>query len=178
VHNDYIYRQLITIYIDIRLIMARILFFTFGFCLLVCSLPAQHTDLSRIDPEKRKEWINAICQQLQKIKPETIPGSLPVEQKAFEDYFRLSVRVNKEGLIVLPCKNWIYIISSSAHEDPETGDISLAIDHKKKIFMNEGHVCGGIIHFETDKIRELKTSREFFKHFVSDTDEEGWKRIR
>jgi hypothetical protein len=44
--------------------------------------------------------------------------------------------------------------------------------------MNEGHVCGGIIHFETGKIRELKTSREFFKHFVSDTDGAGWKRIR
>jgi len=52
------------------------------------------------------------------------------------------------------------------------------MDNRKNLYYNEGHVCGGIIHFETTRLKELKTSKEFFTNFVSDTDGMIWKRIK
>ncbi len=148
------------------------------FCLTSLLLSAQHADPSRVVPEKREAWIQNTIQQLRKIRPDTVSNRIAVEQKSFDDYFRLSVRINKEGLINLPEREWIYIITSSAHDNPETGDISLAIDRHGRLYQNNGHVCGGIITFETDKIKKVKSSRQFFKHFVSDTDGEKWKKIK
>ena len=88
-----------------------------------------------------------------------------------------SVRVKKEGWIDLPGENWIYIVTASAHDSPEIGDLSLAIDNHQSIYLNNGHVCGGIINFESRQLRELKTSQDFFRYFVSDTDYEAWERV-
>ena len=151
---------------------------TLIFLLFVFTAVSQHTDPTGIVPEKRKARIESMMEELKKFNPEPVPGRVQIERKELPDYFKLSVRINKKGVIALPGKNWIYILTTSAHDDPETGDISLAIDQNHRIFQNEGHVCGGIIHFETGRIRKIKNSRQFFKYFTSDTDGEGWRRIR
>jgi hypothetical protein len=147
------------------------------FCLNGLLLSAQHSDSSLLIPEKREAWVQSALIQLQYFKADTTIRGLQLEEISFEDYFRLKVRVIGTGLLDLPGKNRIYILTSSSHDLPEVGDISLAMDRHGRIYQNNGHVCGGIITFETEKIKKVKNSREFFRYFVSDTDGEGWKRI-
>jgi len=140
-------------------------------------LSAQHADPSRIVPEKRMAWIQAALVNLKSFPADTTLPRIEIQEVAFEDYYRLKIRLKESGVLLLSGRERIYFLSSSSHSDPETGDLILAMDNKGRIFRNDGHVCGGIIHFETGKIRKVKKSGEFFKYFVSDTDGEGWKRI-
>jgi hypothetical protein len=152
-------------------------FITSIFCLFGIILSAQHSDSSQIVPEKRDSFIQTALVQLQHFTTDTTILQLHLEEVSYEDYFRLKVRIIGAGLLVLPGKNRIYFLTSSSHDNPETGDITLAIDQPGRIYQNNGHVCGGIITFETGEIKKLKNSKQFFRHFVSDTDGEGWRRI-
>jgi hypothetical protein len=40
-----------------------------------------------------------------------------------------------------------------------------------------GHVCGGIIHFETTQLTKLKETSDFFKFFICDTDSASWEKV-
>lgn len=154
-------------------------FITSGiFCLFILKISAQHTDPYQIVPEKRDSFIQTAIIHLKQFTSDTIIQQLLLEEVSFEDYFRLKVRINGTGLLILPAKNRIYFSTSSSHDNPETGDITLALDQSGNIYQNNGHVCGGIISFETGDISKLRNSRQFFRYFVSDTDGEGWYRIR
>jgi hypothetical protein len=139
---------------------------------------AQHTNESLVVHEKRNEWIQSVANDLMFIIPDSAKQITSVTARETEDEFWLTVRILKETRIDLPGGNWIYIVTNSSHDDPEIGDVSVAIDNTNNLFFNEGHVCGGIIHFETSKLKKLNTSHEFFANFVSDTDSKMWKRIR
>jgi hypothetical protein len=139
---------------------------------------AQHTNESLIVQEKRNGWIQLVATDLMNIIPDSAKQVTSVTALETENEIRFSVRIQKEARIDLPGGNWIYIITNSSHDDPEIGDVSVAIDNTKKLFYNEGHVCGGIINFETTKLKKLNSGREFFKYFISDTDNMNWKKIK
>jgi hypothetical protein len=148
------------------------------FCLYGLLLSAQHSDLSGIVPEKREALIQSAILKLQSFPSDTTIREVEIQELSSENYFRLKIRIKETGVLKLPGKDRIYFISSSSHGNPETGDFTLAMDSIGKIYSNNGHVCGGIIHFETGEIKKLKTSEQFFRYFVSDTDGEKWKKIR
>jgi hypothetical protein len=129
-------------------------------------------------PEKREAWVQSALNQLPYFKADTTIRGLQLEEISYDDYFRLKVRVIGTGLLDLPGKNRIYILPTSSHDLPEVGDISLAMDRHGRMYQNNGHVCGWIITFETGKIKKVKSSRQFFRYFVSDTDGEQWRRLR
>jgi hypothetical protein len=56
-------------------------------------------------------------------------------------------------------------------------DLTLAIDNHGKIYLNEGHICGGIIHFIINDKIAVKAASDFIQHFISDTDDRGWKSL-
>jgi hypothetical protein len=57
------------------------------------------------------------------------------------------------------------------------GDLTLAIDNHGKIYLNEGHICGGIIHFIINDKIAVKAASDFIQHFISDTDDQYWRRL-
>jgi hypothetical protein len=70
------------------------------------------------------------------------------------------------------------MMSTSAHQTKDIGDITIALNEKGEVYINQGHICGGIIHFKTHKRGLTKTSSSFLKHYNSDTDDESWMEYR
>lgn len=134
---------------------------------------AQHSDNSLIVDEKRNNWLEIQKNELQDFKPVETTNRLEIKKTK-----KLSVRVKKDGLIELKNRKWIYIITNSSHTDPEIGDISLAIDNRKNVYYNAGHICGGIIHFETKKLTKLNRPKEFFDYFICDIEGSTWQKIK
>jgi hypothetical protein len=143
------------------------------------SIKSQPVKEQNLNPEmsERDLWIRNSLDDLHMYTPEKCLN--PIEPAAFElgDDYHMSFRLRgKEGCIVFPGKNWIYLISHSIYEDPYVGDITLAIDNKGEIFFNEGHVCGGTIRFyhRSQSRLDLTESAQFFELFASDTDNAAW----
>ena len=143
----------------------------------ICTSHAQGTLNSKIKLEERDKWIKETSKDLKNFKPDSTIKIIADELIDMVDFKKISFRVINNGIIKLNNGDWIYITTNSSHENEAIGDISLAIDNSKTIFKNEGHVCGGIIHFETSQITELQTSADFFKYFVGDSDSKGWKKL-
>ena len=139
---------------------------------------AQHSGESKISVKKRDAWIRETTIELRQFSPDSLTPRIMLDFASYENWQKLSCRVTKNGIIKLNNGDWIYIRTNSSHENEEIGDISMAIDNNKDVFKNEGHVCGGIINFETNLFSELKTTSDFFKYFVSDTDSATWEKIR
>lgn len=144
----------------------------------VIAVIAKHSDQSLILQEKRAEWIISNIHYLKMIEPKTGINQIELQIINLEEFFRLSLHIKKEGWINLPNKGWIHIVTSSVHDSPEIGDISLAFDNRSRNFCNTVHVCGGTINFETTKIKKLENIREFLNFFISDTDGIEWKRLK
>jgi hypothetical protein len=142
------------------------------------TLVGQHNDVSLINKEARKLWKDSTVVILKNFHPDKAQEPTSVEVKEFDNSRILSVRVTGNAFIPMDRGKWVYIVSVSSHDSPETGDLSLAIDHRGNIWLNEGHVCGGIIHFETNRLKSLSNSRQFFRYFVSDTDSSPWIRAK
>ena len=139
---------------------------------------AQHTDASLISVEKRDQWINKTSQELKNFIPDTILTSITIDRYVWDEGQKISCRVSENGIIRLDDGGWIYITTTSGHQNIEIGDISMAVDHKKNIYKNFGHVCGGIIHFESTQLTELTKTADFFKYFFSDTDSAAWEKVK
>ena len=138
---------------------------------------AQHGDHENWDENTRKVWIDSVLNTFDKKQVHEDIKPIKLKSRQVGDVILLSCKVKGEGILNLNAKEWIYFISNSNHNNPGVGDITIAIDRKGKAYFNEGHVCGGIINFITKEIRELNQPKEFFKYFVSDTDDEIWKKI-
>ena len=157
--------------------MKRFIFFvTLLIALSKLAFP-QHADVSSINETLRKHWINSAIDSLKHFTPgmnQTLISLKKIEQS---NKIKLSIRVKKEGLLKISNKKWIYIKTSSSHDNQAIGDVCLAMDDNKNIYVNYAHVCGGIIHFETTAIDDLKKTRDFFRYFVSDVDSSKWEKL-
>jgi hypothetical protein len=149
------------------------------FVLPVVSLHGQHGDPAGIVPEAREQWLANARKEMSGFRPDTCTNIIdPDITDLGEEYYACSYRLKDPGMIRISGKEWIYMIPSSSHDNPEVGDITLAMDRKERFYINEGHICGGIIHFQSLRKIDLKTSRQFFKYFTSDTDSLPWKKIK
>ena len=138
---------------------------------------AQETENSKISPEKRDKWAKETAAGLMIFQPDSSVRVISPDILYTGEKNKISYRINKKSLIRLNNGGWIFIVPHSSHDDEEIGDLSLAVDHNKNIYICDAHVCGGIIHFETDQITELKETSEFFKYFISETDSKGWSKF-
>ncbi len=92
----------------------------------------------------------------------------------YEDVREVSYRIVDHGSVRCENGDIIHIVLHSSHTDKEIGDIALGIDNHKRVFLNVGHVCGGIVHFETKDDILPASADDFFARFISDTDDEKW----
>jgi hypothetical protein len=136
---------------------------------------SQHHKQSDVNNEKRTAAIKQMVLDLTNFFPDRFTDSLIFKEVKSENGNKHSIRLIEKGILRLSTADWIYFLSSSSHNNPEIGDITLAIDSKGNIFQNNGHVCGGIIHFETTKNGIPTNSEAFFKFFESDTDGVKWE---
>ncbi|HNZ43741.1 MAG TPA: hypothetical protein PLI16_05595 [Bacteroidales bacterium] len=138
---------------------------------------AQHTDSTKISPALQQKWLEQTASRMIDFIPESSTALINPVINDFEEFYMVSFRLIDSGWIKLKNDQWIFLISSSAHSSSEVGDITIAMDNKKHFYTNNGHVCGGIVHFQCRKKIKLKSPSDFFNNFLSDTDGKPWKSL-
>jgi len=136
---------------------------------------AQHADHLRISEKNQRTWLKKTASLLKKMTPDTCSRVSEIKRYDFGDSKKVAFRIVEYGLIKLENGDWVYILTHSSHEDETVGDISMAISSDKKLYVNYGHVCGGIINFQAYDIQSLSSSEEFFRLCKSDTDGISWE---
>ncbi len=128
------------------------------------------------DNPERDKWIQKSVQELRQLIKTGLDTQMVKPQIIeYEDIREVSYRVVDQGNIRCENGEIIRIVLHSSHTNKEIGDISVAVDTQLRIFVNKGHVCGGIVHFETKDVVLPKDADDFFSRFVSDTDDERWE---
>ena len=145
--------------------MFRLVFIAFGiFCTATLFAQEKHT-ASQVSIPKRNQWIKEKSAMLKKFKPNAVIAKAVISENEVTNGINLSVDINDKGYLVTKDSGWIYFITHSAHNNPKVGDITLAIDNSKNIFINEGHVCGGYASFRALNFKEVNSVSDFFQYF-------------
>jgi hypothetical protein len=134
----------------------------------------QHGRKTVIDEIKRNTWIKDTVDSLMNKNVEDFP-KLVVNELIHEDFYKASYRLIEKGVINFKEGGYLKLISTSAHSIAEIGDITLAVNEIGEVFVNQGHICGGIIHFETNDRGKTHAALDFLNSFQSDTDDESWQ---
>jgi len=99
----------------------------------------------------RAHWITGTKQELLKIHTKGVPDfrvqSRPYSPVGSPEGYLFALT---DGAVRVGHDGWVYIKCHSMHEDleredkglPCIGDVSLAIDHKGRLYAHFGHVCG------------------------------------
>ena len=141
------------------------------------SVPAGVLSTGNKKPDNvlRKKWIVNNLEKLKVFNPDKNTSVIQSREVDIEDFYQLSYRITSdEGFIVFGNGDWVYLRVHSSHEKEEIGDISMAIDNWGKLYLNLGHVCGGIIHYVTHKKLKVQSVDDFIQNFKSDTDDRPW----
>jgi len=135
---------------------------------------SNHTALDAGD-RKREMWIREKVKEVgvwSKVSEDTLCVKPQVTR--YEDIREVSYRIVDQGSVRCENGDIIRILLHSSHTDKEIGDIALGIDNHNRVFLNVGHVCGGIVHFESKDDILPASADDFFARFISDTDDEKW----
>jgi hypothetical protein len=127
-----------------------------------------------VDEHKRNDWIRSAADMLRDTKNSDIDHVLVMNELVHEDYYQASYRLIDKGLIKFEDGSYLKLMSTSTHTHKDIGDITLAVNQQGDVYINQGHICGRIIHFNTNQKELALTSATFLKNFTSDTDDEPW----
>ncbi|HLO53301.1 MAG TPA: hypothetical protein VK169_03380 [Saprospiraceae bacterium] len=127
-----------------------------------------------IDELKRKTWIDETVDSLMNKNEDDFP-KLVMNELIHEDFYKASYRLLEKGVINFKDGGYLKLMSTSAHSIAAIGDITLAVNEIGEVFVNLGHICGGIIHFETHDKGKTQAALDFLNSFRSDTDDESWQ---
>jgi len=128
-----------------------------------------------INEKQREAYISKTSQQWIKSQEDTLFELLTAKVVDLSDYKQTSYRVKERGTIRFLNGEEVKIIIHSSHEDGEIGDVSMAITNEGKVYVNYGHICGGLIHFYKKDGEIPSSSNDFFNHYLSDTDDMKWQ---
>ncbi len=162
-------------YYNFRKIMVFRLTLTLIIAFLCSAASAQHTDGSKLNIAEQQKWLEKTASGMAQFIPDSSAGPIIPHITETDDFYQITYRLEGKGWIKLASGKWIYMISSSAHANPEVGDITLAMDNKKNFYTNKSHVCGGLIHYQCLKKIKIKSPADFFKNFEGDTDNIPWE---
>jgi hypothetical protein len=131
----------------------------------------------KVVTEEQKAWIKEMMEVL--LNTTTLPAAdtIAITTNELDDFRQSGFRLKGTGYIHFENGDWIYLVSNSSHTNEKIGDITLAMDNKKRFYLNEGHVCGGIIHFTTGRMFKTLDADMFFRYFRGDEDETEWKAL-
>ncbi len=135
---------------------------------------SQHCDTTENSELKRSQWIETQSNNLKMLMLDSCSVVVHPQVIEIEDYYRISYRFTSPGCIRFDNGDTVFVTFNSSHDDPDTGDITLAVDNHSRLFVNYGHVCGGIIHFVVDQRVDIHSVDDFFRLTVSGTDAMPW----
>jgi hypothetical protein len=127
-----------------------------------------------VNERKRNKWVQVTATKLRDTKNSDNYQELVINEVSHEDYYKASYRLIGTGMIKFEDGSYLKLMSSSTHTNKKIGDITLAVNEQGDVYINQGHICGSIIHFETIQRNLPKTALEFLTNFTSDTDSEPW----
>jgi len=140
----------------------------------LCTSMQQH-ESEPLSKRKQKAWIREMKKDLARA---SVDANLPLIEPAVvnvKDYQSVTYRVQARSKIICTNGDWLVIHPHSSHQADEVGDICLALTDKGKFYVNYGHVCGGIIHFQSLDTIKPASAEDFISRFRSDTDDKAWK---
>ena len=138
---------------------------------------AQSSHKSKVDTYKRDKWIKETSLILEDFNPDKAEKIVKLKTRDFESQIHQSYRIVREGYIKMDKKEWVYIILHSSHDKDGIGDVAMAINQDGITYIHHGHICGGIVHYETVASELYTKSANFFKYFVDDTEGLGWREV-
>ncbi len=127
-----------------------------------------------INDEARNAWIRQKALDLKSYQPGSDQHEIPWQQSYRVDAYVTGCRVSKSGILRMGTSEWVYVETSSSHDQPEVGDVIIAIDSKGNLYQHHGHVCGGIINFRSTDTEIPSSSEDFFRKFTDDVQEMPW----
>lgn len=147
---------------------------------IVGPLMAQiHHHEQKFDAQKRTEWLTQNIKKLENSSVQDTNRMVTMNEYEMENgLISFRVRIIKEAWIDFANGDRIHFICNSSHEDEAVGDVCIAFNQDGKIFVNEGHVCGGMINFVFEGTNSPASAALFFSNFTSDTDNKPWKSYR
>jgi hypothetical protein len=133
---------------------------------------------SRINLEKREQWIDGVTQNLAGKKDADNYETIMFQEYKSEEnqYYKKYIKLSndKPYKLVFSDGSFLVFTCHSVYDSPEIGDITIAVNEKNIVYKNEGHICGGMISFVTFQNKEVTTSHDFIRNFKSDTDFKSW----
>lgn len=145
-----------------------------GLLLLPALGEAQQACNIKPDPVKRKDWLLQTKTEMLEFSLQDSVERLSPVYDHYDTYIRISYQLRKKGLIYFGDKDWIYIVSSNSHDQPEVGDLAVAMDQDHNFYLNRGHVCGGTARYICNDLKDMTTASLFFSHFIEDIDLKTW----
>ncbi len=164
-----------------------------GFLLQCCIVNGQETDslnTIRMNELWKRNYSGHVSTSIDKKKQETwikqrikwMQDSLHIDSLEFvepniidiPDLQKISYKLKDcQNIRVANAEN-ITICVHSAHQDPDIGDVCIGMTGETIFYVNDGHVCGGLINFERMALTIPSDLMDFFNSFVSDTDGHTW----
>ena len=117
------------------------------------------------------EWLN---EQVIAIKNHSDFLISEPEMNTSPNFINTSFRIKPFSIIKFSSGIEIKLNHHSNHVNPDVGDLTIAITSDGIVYYNLGHVCGGMIHFESKTVMPPHNPKDFFETFVSDTDNKAW----
>lgn len=133
---------------------------------------------SAINFEKREQWYKTALEELVSEKTGSAYETIRIQEYIAEEflYYKKYVKLSKDKSYKLVFSDGSFLVFKchSVYDSAEIGDITVAINEKNIAYKNDGHVCGGIIHFVELQNKAVHTSHDFIRNFKSDTDFKSW----
>lgn len=147
-----------------------------GIYFLLPDIAAGNPYISQANEKVREKWIMETIREIKNFGPEKCFNILSPTITEAEGFYRQSYRLNESGCIFFENGDWIYLVSNSEYDYSEVGDITLAVDNHQRMWINKGHVFGGIINFGINQNSEDGESVGFFNQcliFTNDKSQAG-----
>jgi hypothetical protein len=131
---------------------------------------------SLVKSSKQKKWIKSAIKSMKSLPFESNIEVCQPHTVDIPDYQKISYRIQDCRKVSFLNGDTVLICLHSVHQDPKVGDVSIAMDSKNNVYVNFGHICGGLINFERMSLVPPQNMADFTENFVSDTDDEKWKK--
>ncbi|MBC7886101.1 MAG: hypothetical protein H7X99_11545 [Saprospiraceae bacterium] len=131
-----------------------------------------------INQQKRTEWIISRALMMKMNQDNNAESFIKPTFIQMPDYSVIDFRIQEGSKVICSNKEVIRFSVHSSHEDAEIGDVSVGMDMDDNLYVNYGHVCGGMVHFESFSSKHPESAEAFFTTFVSNTDDEKWHKIK
>lgn len=136
-----------------------------------------HQNPEAVDTTKRNAWINqAIDSLLLHLNTSGLKNAA-INQRSRDEQPYLTCRIIDAGYLTLG-NDTCFIFLQSSHQNASIGDVILAISDKGRVYVNDGHVCGGIVHFQSSSLLKPGSFKDFIDRFTPELSTSEWRKLR